>query len=165
MLILSLWSCDPYRRIPLSIELTKNADQYFRIDGVYYCTYNRAYSGIDKELTFYVIFYSSGYVYGVKSKDGDKKDLIKGLKERIFDQSWLDNVNMWGGFNIQNNTVIIQSWYGHPDGLPFRTRFLQGDIINDTTLLFYGLKDIDTLHFMYTPHIPDSIPPFVKRGE
>ncbi len=80
-----------------------------------------------------------------------------------------ENSTNWGIFQVKNDIISIEKWFGRNIGEPLPIAHIKGEILNDTTLVLTDFKfppqykvKSDTFHFYPMLIKPDSINPFIK---
>lgn len=137
------------------------------INGIYYQE-----SARNKELVVsYYVFYKNGMILDGGDGRIDKNDLFF---KKLLDTSYLNHLKSiiyaWGIYNINYPKIIIEKYYA-PSGGKIKTKYIEGKILNDTTIVFYRISSDyldeifsiqDTFHFREFSPKPKSTNEFIK---
>jgi len=143
----------------LTLERMDHNGNDLRIDGYYYHPYESGY------IAFFLyrngVYLSSGAILETSS--------LEQLDQKFLDREVIPMTNIqwfWGVFRVKGGSINIERWLPGTGG-PYPTQLLDGELLNDSTILISGLRGkkyegiIDTFKFRQFSPKPDSTNSFI----
>lgn len=141
----------------LTLERMNYTGNELRIDGYYYHQLNDV-------IHSFVLFNNGTYLsLGYNDNLGSLFDLDEIIKNENIIADLKEKQWFWGVFKVSNNNILIDRWLPGNGG-PYPVELLEGDILNDETIMITGFRQTDVedeFKFRHLSPKPDSTNMFI----
>jgi hypothetical protein len=159
LLLAGLQSCSKTAQ-ELTLDRMDYIGSEIRIDGYYCHQINDTYNSF--------ILFENGIYHDLGET---VQSSIEELDELILDETFYNNLRdiqyTWGVFQVEGNRITIERWLPGTGGA-YPVQLLEGEIVNDTTILISGLRgtkyedEVDEFKFRQLSPKPDSTNTFIR---